>query len=53
MATAGQQPHALALTLDDQSIAVVLYLAKPIRPGWDFRAERQTPCRRGLAPLGN
>jgi hypothetical protein len=26
MATPGQQPHALALTLDDQSIALVLYL---------------------------
>ena len=36
MAVAGEQPHARTVTLDDQAIAVVLYLVKPIRPGWNF-----------------
>ena len=39
---AGEEPHALAFTLNDQSIAVVLDLVEPFRPvryfgpvGWD------------------
>jgi hypothetical protein len=29
----GKLPNALALALDDQAIATMLYLVKPIRPG--------------------
>ena len=38
MAIAGEQPHALAFTLDNQAIAIMLYFVKPIRPGGDFGA---------------
>jgi|1186.fasta_scaffold150316_2 hypothetical protein len=38
IAAAGQQSHALALTLDDQAIAVVLYFVKPVRAGWKLGA---------------
>src|SRR4029450_7822030 len=33
IAVSGEQPNALALALDDQAIAVVLDLMKPVRPG--------------------
>ena len=36
IAAAGQQPHALAFTLNDQAIAVMLDFVKPIRAGGDF-----------------
>ena len=32
MAVAGEQPHALAVALDDQAIAVVLDFVDPVRP---------------------
>ena len=38
VAVAGEQPHALALALDDQAVAVVLDLVKPIRAGRDLSA---------------
>ena len=38
MAVAGPQPHAIALALDDQAVAVVLDLVKPVRAGGDFRS---------------
>ena len=38
VATAGEQPHALAFTLDDQAVTVVLYFVKSIRAGGDFGA---------------
>jgi len=36
VAVAGEQPHALALALDDQAIAVVFDFVEPVRPGGDF-----------------
>src|SRR5207248_11573029 len=38
IAATGQQPDALAFTLDNQAIAIMLYFVKPIRPGGDFGA---------------
>jgi hypothetical protein len=38
IAAVGQQPHALAFTLNDQPVAVVLDFVKPIRAGWNFGA---------------
>ena len=35
-AVAGEQPHALALALDDQPVAVVLDFVNPFRPVRDF-----------------
>ena len=47
MAVAGEQPHALAVALDDQAIAVVLHFMKPFRAvrhrgrtGWDAGLKR-------------
>jgi hypothetical protein len=34
----GEQPHALALALDDQPVAVVLDLVDPVRTGRDRRS---------------
>ena len=38
MAVAGEQPHALAVALDDQAVAVVLDFVDPFRPVGDFGA---------------
>ena len=38
VAVAGEQPHALALALDDQAVAVVLDLVDPLRPVRDLGA---------------
>ena len=38
VAVAGEQPHALAVALDDQAVAVVLDFVKPFRPVGDFGA---------------
>ena len=37
---AREQPHALAFTLQNQAIPIVLDLMKPIRAGWDFGTAR-------------
>ena len=42
MAVAGEQPHALAVALDDQAVAVVLDLMDP------FRAVRDLGPRVGM-----
>jgi hypothetical protein len=39
--SAGEQPDALALSLHDQAVAVVLDLVKPIRTGRNFGAARR------------
>ena len=36
----GEKAHALALALDDQAVAVVLDLVKPVRPGRNFGSSR-------------
>jgi hypothetical protein len=38
MAVAGEQPHALAVALDDQPVAVVLDLVDPLRAVRNFRS---------------
>ena len=38
MAVAGEQPHALAVALNDQAIAVVLDFVDPFRPVRNFGA---------------
>ena len=38
MPVAGPQPHAVAIALDDQAIAVVLDLVNPVRPVRNRRA---------------
>jgi hypothetical protein len=40
MSVSGEQPRALAVTMDDQAIAVVLDLVKPVRSGWNLCAAR-------------
>ena len=41
IAAARQQSHALALTLDNQAVAVVFNFVKPVRTGRDFGAARR------------
>src|SRR6266849_1994382 len=36
VAVAGEQPHARAVAVDDQAVAVVFYFMEPFRPGWNF-----------------
>ncbi len=33
---AGEQPHARAVAVDDQAVAVVFYFMETFRPGWNF-----------------
>ena len=35
------QPNALAFTLHDEPVAVVLYFVKPVGTEWDFGAARR------------
>ena len=44
VAVAGEQPHALAVALDDQAVAVVLDLVDPLRPVREPSAPR-SECR--------
>ena len=49
MAVAGEQPHALAVALDDQAVAVVLDFVDPFRPVRDFgSAGRNAGLERGF-----
>lgn len=41
IAVASEQPHAVAVALHDQPIAVEFYLVQPVGTGWDLRP----PCR--------
>ena len=41
MAVAGPQPHALAIALDDQAVAVVLDLVNPFRAVGDGLSRRR------------
>ena len=54
MTIAGEQPHALAVALDDQAVAIMLDLMKPIGAGWSLfggvedRARTDLNACRGL-----
>jgi hypothetical protein len=41
IAAEGKQPHADAVTLDDQAIAVVLDFVDPVRPSRNFGSARR------------
>jgi len=48
-----QEPNALAVAREQDAEAIVFYLVKPMRAGWDFGAARWPAGREGQCGHGD